>query len=424
MIMSENIEPFLPAEEYMDREDNENELKQVLGDLHAAYDIGEDGVLIVGRDGMIVAGANVNDYEALLSCYLSLLCRETFIRNYFTRTFIMDDLLNKIRDLIHDYQSDPNNIQRIRLKLNDGSKDIVLLLEVLEYLKESLRVVVLPLRPENDPTGERLYDLLDAKGQLHDIQLRTDDLAKLVNGASHELANLQQMTDVINTKQLEDVFRNVEANTKFLVDASAANERASASLELMQVILAGSFAFDIVDRLSGGSLNITVPDWVNAYIVDSIVVIPFAWFAANMLWLFIVSYLLLKLMKTLGEMANGALTLRVQMDKKIDVAKWQEFVAKRTLEVTDSMTDTEMDANKVTWYETDKRKWRGECPKCEAQIDETFGFILTVTFSVNSRNTKLDEKGLVDTFTQLLIDAEVIDDKEKAAAKATAGAIM
>jgi hypothetical protein len=43
------------------------------------------------------------------------------------------------------------------------------------------------------------------------------------------------MTDVINTKQLEDVFRNVEANTKYLVDASAANERASASLELMQV---------------------------------------------------------------------------------------------------------------------------------------------------------------------------------------------
>ena len=64
MIVAEHIEPFLPAEEYMDREDNENELKQVLGDLHAAYDIGEDGVLIVGRDGMIVAGANVNDYEA------------------------------------------------------------------------------------------------------------------------------------------------------------------------------------------------------------------------------------------------------------------------------------------------------------------------------------------------------------------------
>ena len=104
------------------------------------------------------------------------------------------------------------------------------------------------------------------------------------------------MTDVINTKQLEDVFKSVEANTKYLVDASAANERASASLEVMQVILAGSFAFDIVDRVSGGTLNITVPDWVNAIIVDPIISVPFLWFALNMIWLLLVSYLLLKFM--------------------------------------------------------------------------------------------------------------------------------
>ena len=34
------------------------------------------------------------------------------------------------------------------------------------------------------------------------------------------------MTDVINTKQLEDIFSAVEGNTKDLVVASAANKRA------------------------------------------------------------------------------------------------------------------------------------------------------------------------------------------------------
>lgn len=66
------------------------------------------------------------------------------------------------------------------------------------------------------------------------------------------------MSDVINTKQLEDVFKNVESNTKYLVDASAANERSSAALDVMQVILAGSFCFDILDRLSGGKFTIPV----------------------------------------------------------------------------------------------------------------------------------------------------------------------
>merc|ERR1712028_173264 len=102
-----------------------------------------------------------------------------------------------------------------------------------------------------------------------------------------------------------------------------------------------------------------------------------------MAWLFLVSYMLLKLMKTLGEMSNGALTLRVQMDKKIKVDKWKDFVETKTLEVTDCMTDPECDTSKVTWYETDKKIWEGECPKIECQVDETFGFLLNVTFSVN-----------------------------------------
>jgi len=55
--------------------------------------------------------------------------------------------------------------------------------------------------------------------------------------------------------QLEDVFKSVEANTKYLVDASATNERASASLEVMQIILAGMFAFDIIDHMGGGPMG-------------------------------------------------------------------------------------------------------------------------------------------------------------------------
>ena len=161
----------------------------------------------------------------------------------------------------------------------------------------------MPERPDHHhPIEQHLYDYLHVKQQLHDVCLRATDLKKLVHGAEHELNNLQQMTDVINSKQLEDVFKNVESNTKFLVDASAANERASASLEIMQVILAGSFAFDIVDRLSGGTLNITVPDWINLYVVEGIVSKPMLWFALNMLWLLLISKGLLSLMGYLGEL--------------------------------------------------------------------------------------------------------------------------
>ena len=92
------------------------------------------------------------------------------------------------------------------------------------------------------------------------------------------------------------------------------------------------------------------------YIVDTIIYLPGVWWIVNMAWLFLVSYMLLKLMKTLGEMSNGALTLRVQMDKKIKVDKWKDFVETKTLEVTDCMTDPECDTSKVRGEEEEKRR--------------------------------------------------------------------
>ena len=384
-------------------------MKQVLGDLHKVFDLGEDGVLIVGRNGMLVAGANAGDAEELLVCYLSLLCREMFIRNFFTRTFIMDSSLKRVRTLILSYTEDPNHIQEIRLLLNEASKDIILLQEVLGYLNESLVGMYMPDRPDHHhPIEQHLYDYLHVKQQLKDVVMRSTDLFKLVHGAEHELNNLQQMTDVINSKQLEDVFKNVESNTKFLVDASAAAERASASLEIMQVILAGSFAFDIVDRMSGGTLNITVPDWINSVLVEGIISIPFLWFFLNMLWLLFIGKMLLLLMAYLGELANGAVTLRIQFNTKIDLDKLYLMLSSKTIEVTDSVSEPTGDLKKCAFMETDTKLWKGEPPKVEMAWNDTYGFLLVTTLSVNGRNTELTDIGMVKTLKEMFVSCGVM----------------
>jgi WD repeat-containing protein 35 len=235
-IVADTITPKLPAEDYLDKEDNENELKQVLGDIRSAHDLSDDDVILLGQDGVLLVGPNAAKQLELLVSYVGLLCRELFIRNYFVRTFVLNDSLKKIRNLIMKYQKDPNNIQRIRSMINDASRDIILLREVLLYLKESLDEYKVPKEPgDRNVSGQRLYKVLGPETMQRDIILRCNDLVKLIDGAHNQLRTLQQMTDVINSKQLEDVFKSVEANTKFLVDASAANERSSASLEVMQV---------------------------------------------------------------------------------------------------------------------------------------------------------------------------------------------
>ncbi len=95
--------------------------------------------------------------------------------------------------------------------------------------------------------------------------MRSRDLSKLVSGCKNELLNLEQMIDMINTSHLELVFKNIEFNTKYLVDASEVTERSNSSLKLMQVIFAGGLCFNVVDRISGGTLNVAVPDWFTPF---------------------------------------------------------------------------------------------------------------------------------------------------------------
>jgi len=115
-----------------------------------AHNIGADDVLILGRDGLLFAGPNSRRHEELLLFHLSLLVREMFVRVFFVRTFVLDDQLKKIRMMIMDHEKDPNNIPRVRSELNGASRDIILLQEVLSYLLESLQIMEVPDRPEDE----------------------------------------------------------------------------------------------------------------------------------------------------------------------------------------------------------------------------------------------------------------------------------
>ncbi|KAF1788655.1 hypothetical protein GQ600_18502 [Phytophthora cactorum] len=162
MIMADQIDPFMPGLEYMDRGDFENELKQVLGDIHCAYDIGEDSVLIVGRDGMLIAGSASKRFEKVFISYFSLLCREMFLRSFFTRIFVLDELLKHIRDLIFRAKEDPHHLVRASSRvvrfLRSTAADV--LDRIIEAASQEMKTL---LSAEGRPytQDERLFEDVD-----------------------------------------------------------------------------------------------------------------------------------------------------------------------------------------------------------------------------------------------------------------------
>jgi hypothetical protein len=130
LIVANEITPHLTAEEYLDKGEYENELKQVcggwrpraqcsrpcspifhvnvdvdvdalvvsclsvqvVGDTQAAFDITQYDTLIFGANGLLLAGPNSRTYEPLLCAYLQFISMDLFVRNLFNRIMgVLDD---------------------------------------------------------------------------------------------------------------------------------------------------------------------------------------------------------------------------------------------------------------------------------------------------------------------------------------------
>eukprot|EP00873_Tetraselmis_striata_P017378 jgi/Tetstr1/437642/TSEL_026309.t1 len=131
-IVATQIHPLLSAEEYLDKEAKENELKQVIGDT---------GLLLVTDD--------LPKFEPILMCHLSLMARNVFMTSLFQRSYILMDQLKHIRNMIYNHESNPNSVTVIRNMLSQSSADITLLNEIQLYLSESLLDFKLPETTDN-----------------------------------------------------------------------------------------------------------------------------------------------------------------------------------------------------------------------------------------------------------------------------------
>ncbi|EEY56068.1 uncharacterized protein PITG_08839 [Phytophthora infestans T30-4] len=300
---------------------------------------------------MLIAGSASKRFEKVFISYFSLLCREMFLRSFFTRIFVLEELLKHIRDLIFRAKEDPHHLVTIRGKLNQATNDLILFTDTLGYLLESLEFVKIPQKSANaSEEEESIFSYLDLKKQHHDILLRARDLEKLVHGAKYEIVNLRQMAEVLNTSELEDIFKTVEGNTKALADSSLTVEQCGSSLELVQVLLAGSFAFTLLDRIPGGSLNVDMPAWVETAFAKTIIEIPLLFFVLNIIWMAGCVYALIRFKKRKShEVEFGRRTLRLKVNKAIDIEKFEIFLGTRVLDKQESVSQLASEVRRVVW---------------------------------------------------------------------------
>eukprot|EP00520_Triparma_pacifica_P005947 CAMPEP_0118636870 /NCGR_PEP_ID=MMETSP0785-20121206/2858_1 /TAXON_ID=91992 /ORGANISM="Bolidomonas pacifica, Strain CCMP 1866" /LENGTH=855 /DNA_ID=CAMNT_0006528035 /DNA_START=249 /DNA_END=2816 /DNA_ORIENTATION=+ len=395
LIIANEITPHLTAEEYMDKGEYENELKQVIGDTKAAYDISEHDTLIFGAYGLLVCGPNSRHHEPLLCAYLQFITIDIFVQNYFARMWILSADMETTNKVIEVSESDPTSLARIRYRICKLARDIIQLDEILGYLLEALEIIEIPPEPP-EQAGRSLYERLEISGMRSQLVRRTTDLKKNIAGSQRYLDVLRERAHVVSEGKMFELNENLESNTRKMCELQEHNSNAAHSLQILQVMFAGMMAFDFLDRLTGDWTVVNRP-WMKSLVENTMANNPF-WFVISMLTWVVFTWITLKIFNVLNWRSNGIITIKQKMNKRIFVEKLRDLLKTKTNGHEERKYDLEKDIVKRTYEEKDPRDWGNSRPKVVIEYDERNQYLLEVTLYYNRR---IASKNLAFNATEL-----------------------
>lgn len=331
LIIANEITPHLTAEEYMDKGEYENELKQIIGDTRAAFDISEHDTLVFGAYGLLIAGPNSRHHEPLLCSFLQYEAMNLFTQNFFGRMFVVVDDMKQVRVLIETATKDPNRLREIRDRLAVLSKEIIMLEETLLYLKESLDEAIVPTEPP-EQAGRSLYERLQLGVLANQLKRRVRDLHKNMAGARHELGVLNEMAAIVSSERSFQQNESIRMHTRALCELQEINERTATTLLILQVLLCGSLAFQILDRVTG-SWSVVDTDWMKSFLEVMMYANPGLWFFFSMLVWGIVGAVMLHALRFLAFRSRGVITIKVERKAPIQLKHLTAFLRAKVLSV-------------------------------------------------------------------------------------------
>eukprot|EP00948_MAST-09A_sp_MAST-9A-sp1_P000939 g939.t1 len=360
-VFAESIEPRLDAEKFLDREDHESEIRQLIGTTQGAFDITKDEMIIIGEKGVLVVGNGCKRHEDLLVSYLALRAIDVFIEAFYKCLFFVHDRLHTVHNLIANFERDPAHCgvdvtSKVVIGIQDLSRDVARISETLWMLKHA--VTLNAPRVPNDEKGRTLYELLGVADHLEQLKYRVSDLEHSVEGAKFELEGLRALSHSVkesNITTLNDLSRNTNAVMEEIYQSSRAS---SDRLNQIMFFIGGILAFDLLDRIIGSSWTTLV---------------------ANESW--VISFL--------GIINNGrprqaneyTLNLHVEANTRISTENMKLYLRGKSLETDTTRVDARTSIREVSWHASplaSRSRWFGHIPFIRIAYDEIGNTLKTI----------------------------------------------
>nr|CCA28064.1 conserved unknown protein putative [Albugo laibachii Nc14] len=383
LIIANQIKPHLSARDYMDRGELENEFKQIIGHVRAAYDITDHDTLILGSNGLLMAGPKCRVYEPLLCCCVQFEAINLFIQVFFGRaSAFIQELKSMQTEVMENVIKDPQSSDTVWHRSVKFSHEIILLEEVPVYLKESLEGMRIPLEPP-DQAGRSLYERLELGVSKERLELRVQDLEKAAIQSRKELDNVEKLSILRAEKRSQQEKKVARMQSRQPMDSSR-NIEVATSLRALQALMSGLLAFGLLDRFTG---DWTVMDtkWMEAFVSTMLLNNPGLWFVISIItWGSIVGCIVV-LFRRVSYRSKGIIRISMEERMPIHLSNLRKYIHSKPIDYETKKCADSVQLTKICWKEADKAEWGGGLPEIELEFDETKGFLHRIGISYNQR---------------------------------------
>ena len=348
---------------YHDREDQENEINQIVGVAYDFFDLPPTDKVILGTNGIIFITSRPEHYYELLNFYSFVRSLQIFQSIFFARLRQMWDMVKDVRKSILSLKKE-EDLVRMEQELSELSSNIVLIEELSSMMAVSssdMKRIWSANSGSLDMENKRLADRFGIDREIHIIAEKIKDMTGVAGGLVDEIGGLRDMVQTLAEKRMREVSKlmadNVQQGSEAQL-AMAANVKASrysgAALKILSAISAGFLGMKISDLVMKGldewNESEGGPNWdlgdkgfYGGYIQ---VIVGFAlWILMTILFFHLIKISSAK-MKEEKLAKDYVLNLRIPIDVRSTTEKIKAYLADKAI----TYHNVELTGHRVSWY--------------------------------------------------------------------------
>ncbi|MHA1132590.1 MAG: hypothetical protein ACTSQQ_17525, partial [Candidatus Helarchaeota archaeon] len=403
LLTASEIHPNEDSHFYFDEDAYKNELNQIVNQVFKCTTLLDGGKCFFGSEGLILVSNNVEEYEEVLAIIGFYQGLDVFQKNYFSKMFLLWDEVGDARNKLDESGHNPNAIGEAQAILSRVSAAVVLMNELLQFMDTAVDNVMAEYEKLKPLTPKQLeiIKFVDLVDTVEKAKIRVKDAALIVAGLKDEIQGVNGLVATLSERQMRQMNEALKDSITSMDEMTRSSERTGVALNILEVVLTGAIAFDILTLFLGDwpGNSAAYSSWAdNNPILASLIAITAFLFTG---------YGILKLIQYLETRSEPNLRVALKLGAFYNVEKFKKYIDSLDIKQEQETIRVGSRIHEYVWDDEDTKKWKGNDVNISLYVDITNHIILSIHVNIDSPKNITTEQASSIMLNEL-IEAGVI----------------